>query len=75
MTESNSEKKAITRIKGGPLSIIFYEESYFILKQKKSIKIPENLISKEVMIDVVRIIKSINFKVVNLNKKGNFMFD
>ena len=75
MTESNSEKKAITRIKGVPLSIIFYEESYFILKQKKSIKIPENLISKEVMIDVVRIIKSINFKVVNLNKKGNFMFD
>ena len=64
MIELNSEKERNIRNKGVPLAIVFKEDSYYIYNQKKSFKIRENLLNKEVLIELVKIIKLINITVL-----------
>jgi hypothetical protein len=53
----------LIRIKGVPLKLIFNDDGYQIVQQKKSQKIPETFLKNEVLTDLMKIIKSINFTV------------
>jgi hypothetical protein len=63
MIESNMEKQRSIRNKGVPLNLIFHEESYYLAKQKETKKIPDLNVKNDVLINLMKIIKSINFTV------------
>lgn len=63
MVESKMEKQGTIRNRGVPLNMIFYDESYFLSKQKEMKKIPDLNMKNDVLINLMKIIKSINFTV------------
>lgn len=63
MAESNMEKPKLVKNKGVPLNLLFHEDCYYLNKQKESKKIPELNLKNDVLINLMKIIKSINFTV------------
>ena len=62
MNDLNLESNKKIRNKNMPLAMIF-NDYYYIFGQNKATRIPESSIKNEVVIDLMKIIKSIHFTV------------